>query len=200
MLREEAASVLASLALLIITFAGCDAGTATTDRSRSAGDMGDSVMKDATFAAGCFWHVEAAFLQVEGVADVESGYTGGATENPIYREVCAGGTGHAEAVHVTYDPKVVSYNDLLDVFWKIHDPTQLNRQGPDVGGQYRSAIFCHTPQQREAALASKAALEESGRFKHPVVTVIEDAGPFWRAEEYHQRYFEKHGMACRVNL
>lgn len=153
----------------------------------------------ATFAAGCFWGVEAAFREVPGVIDAESGYTGGTTEDPTYEEVCAGGTGHAEAVRVTWDPARVSYGELLDVFWRIHDPTQRNRQGPDVGAQYRSAIFVEDADQRAAAEASKAALEASGRLSRPVATEIVAAGPFWRAEEYHQRYHEKHGGgACRI--
>jgi peptide-methionine (S)-S-oxide reductase len=152
----------------------------------------------ATFAAGCFWGVEAGFRQVAGVVDAEVGYTGGHTENPTYKEVCTGTTGHAEAVRVTYDPDKVTYDQLLDAFWNMHNPTTANRQGPDVGSQYRSAIFYHTPEQEAAARESKAALRASSRWgDRPIVTEIEPAGPFWRAEEYHQRYFEKHGRgAC----
>jgi peptide-methionine (S)-S-oxide reductase len=151
----------------------------------------------ATFAAGCFWGVEAAFRQVPGVLDVVSGYTGGRTENPTYRQVCGYGTGHAEAVEVTYDPQRVTYDDLLDVFWQIHDPTQLDRQGPDVGDQYRSAIFTHGQAQYEAALASRD--REQTRQSKPIVTQIVPAVHFWPAEEYHQRYFEKNGgAACHV--
>ena len=151
----------------------------------------------ATFAAGCFWGVEAAFRQVPGVVDAVSGYTGGRTENPTYRDVCSHTTGHAEAVEVTFDPQQVSYDQLLGVFWEIHDPTQLNRQGPDVGDQYRSAIFTHSPEQFAEATASRE--RQQGHSKKPIVTQIEPAAPFWRAEEYHQRYFQKNGgAACHV--
>lgn len=150
----------------------------------------------ATFAAGCFWGVEAAFRNVTGVLDAAVGYTGGTVENPSYEDVCAGSTGHAEAVQVEYDPRLVSYEQLLETFWSVHDPTQVNRQGPDVGSQYRSAIFCHSPEQRVAAERSKERLEQSGRFDRPIATRIEEAGPFYRAEEYHQRYLEKRGQAA----
>ncbi len=156
-------------------------------------------MAKANFAAGCFWGVEAAFRQVEGVVDAAVGYSGGRLENPSYEDVCSGRTGHAETVEVDYDPAKVSYEQLLDVFWENHDPTTLNRQGPDVGEQYRSAIFFHTPEQQAAAAASKEKLEKSGKYKRPIVTQIEPASRFWRAEEYHQRYLEKHGLAhCRI--
>ena len=155
-------------------------------------------MKQATFAAGCFWGIEYAFRRVPGVIDAESGYTGGTVAEPTYHDVCTGRTGHAETVRVTYDPAKVSYGQLLETFWKIHDPTQLNRQGPDVGSQYRSAIFFHDTEQEEAARASLAKLDSSGRFSRPVVTQISPAGPFWRAEEYHQRYHEKHGGSCAI--
>jgi peptide-methionine (S)-S-oxide reductase len=150
----------------------------------------------ATFAAGCFWGVEAAFRRVPGVLDAISGYTGGHTEHPTYREVCSHTTGHAEAVEVTFDPEQVSYEQLLDVFWQIHDPTQLNRQGPDVGDNYRSAIFYHSPEQQAAAVASRD--REQRNHERPIVTQIVPATAFWRAEEYHQRYAEKHGggAAC----
>ncbi len=152
--------------------------------------------QSATFAAGCFWGVEAAFVPVPGVVDVVSGYTGGHTENPTYQQVCSDRTGHAEAVEITFDPAKVSYNALLDIFWKIHDPTQMNRQGPDVGSQYRSAIFTHSPEQDAAA---RASLEKHrADFQRPIATVIEPAKRFYRAEEYHQRYFERHGVACHV--
>lgn len=151
----------------------------------------------ATFAAGCFWGVEAAFRQIPGVLDAVSGYTGGTTERPTYREVCGHRTGHAEAVEVTFDPQRVTYEQLLGAFWSIHDPTQLNRQGPDVGDQYRSAIFTHSPEQMRAALASRDA--EQLKHDRPVVTQIVEAPAFWPAEEYHQRYFEKNGSAaCHV--
>ncbi len=156
-------------------------------------------MATASFAAGCFWGVEAAFRQVEGVLDTAVGYAGGRLENPTYEDVCSGRTGHAETVEVEYDPARVSYEQLLDVFWENHDPTMLNRQGPDVGEQYRSAIFFHTTEQQAAATASKAKLEDSGKYKRPIVTQIQPASKFYRAEEYHQRYLEKHGLAhCRI--
>jgi peptide-methionine (S)-S-oxide reductase len=151
----------------------------------------------ATFAAGCFWGVEDAFRRIPGVIDVLSGYTGGRTENPTYRQVCSHTTGHAEAVEVTFDPKQVDYEKLLDVFWQIHDPTQLNRQGPDVGDQYRSAIFTHGADQERAAIASRD--REQRKYSRPIVTQIVPAPRFWRAEEYHQRYFEKNGgAACHI--
>jgi peptide-methionine (S)-S-oxide reductase len=154
----------------------------------------------ATFAGGCFWGVEDAFRKIPGVIDVRSGYTGGTMEHPSYEQVCSGTTGHAEAVNVTFDPARVSYEDLLKRFWDIHDPTQVNRQGPDVGYQYRSVIFTHGPDQRKAAEASKQSLELSHRFSAPIATAIEPAGPFYEAEEYHQRYFEKHpdSPACHI--
>jgi len=148
----------------------------------------------ATVAAGCFWGVEAAFRKVDGVIFAQVGYTGGHTENPTYEDVCADKTGHAEAVEVTYDPVQVSYEQLLDVFWRIHDPTTLNRQGPDVGTQYRSAVFYHNKQQESAARASKQQLGQSGRFNKPIVTEIIPAAKFYRAEEYHQQYLEKRGQ------
>jgi len=150
----------------------------------------------ATFAAGCFWGVEATFRRLPGVFDTIVGYTGGHTANPTYKEVCTGTTGHAEAVRVTYDPRRVAYEALLEVFWNSHDPTTPDRQGPDVGSQYRSAIFYHGPEQEAAARESKALLRASGRWgERPIVTEIDPAGPFWRAEEYHQRYLEKRGEA-----
>ena len=162
--------------------------------------MSDTHSKEiATFAAGCFWGVEAAFAQIPGVLDAVSGYIGGRTERPTYREVCAHTTGHAEAVEVTFDPQRVSYDQLLSVFWQIHDPTQLNRQGPDVGDQYRSAIFTHSDAQLAAATASRD--REQTNQKRPIVTQIAPAPKFWPAEEYHQNYFEKNGgAACHVIL
>ncbi len=151
-------------------------------------------MAKATFAAGCFWGVETAFREIPGVIDVAVGYTGGSLQNPTYEQVCTGRTGHAEAVEVEFDPGKVSYEDLLDVLWRSHDPTTPNRQGPDVGTQYRSAVFYHSPEQRAAALASKEKLEASGRLRAPVVSEITEAGPFYRAEEHHQRYFERRGI------
>jgi peptide-methionine (S)-S-oxide reductase len=151
--------------------------------------------KKATFGAGCFWGVEAAFRQLDGVTATAVGYEGGHLDNPTYEEVCRKGTGHAEVVEVTYDPDRISYDDLLDVFWHKHDPTQLNRQGWDVGDQYRSVVFVHDEEQRAAAEGSKAAQDASGRHRGPVVTVIEPAQTFYRAEDYHQRYLEKQGRA-----
>lgn len=153
----------------------------------------------ATFGAGCFWGVESAFRDVDGVLDAAVGYAGGHTEEPTYEEVCGGRTGHAEVVRVEYDPDRVSYDELLEVFWTIHDPTQVDRQGPDVGSQYRSVVFVHTDEQGEKARTSKARLEASDRVHRPVATAIEPAGTFWRAEEYHQRYLEKRGGgSCRI--
>jgi peptide-methionine (S)-S-oxide reductase len=157
-------------------------------------------MQRATFAAGCFWGVESAFRQLPGVLATAVGYTGGHTKDPTYKEVCSGGTGHAEAVTVEFDPAKISYEQLLDVFWDIHDPTQYNRQGPDYGSQYRTAIFTHGPEQEKAARESKERLNKSGKFKRPVVTEIVPAPEFYMAEDYHQQYFEKRGMApvCHV--
>ena len=153
-------------------------------------------MEKATFAAGCFWGVEARLREIPGVVDTAVGYAGGSLTEPTYRDVCSGTTGHAEAVDVTFDPSRVTFADLLEVFWAIHDPTTPNRQGPDVGTQYRSAIFCHGAEQERMAHESKARLDATGRFKRPVVTEIVPAGRFWRAEEYHQRYLEKRGAAA----
>jgi len=153
----------------------------------------------ATFGAGCFWGIEAAFRRVPSVLDAAVGYSGGRTENPSYQDVCTDTTGHAEVVQVTFDPEKLNYEQLLDVFWTIHDPTQVNRQGPDYGKQYRTAIFFHSPEQEAAAKKSKQALEVSGKLRRPVATEITAAGPFWRAEEYHQRYLEKRGAAsCHI--
>ena len=149
----------------------------------------------ATFGAGCFWGVEAAFQSVPGVLETAVGYSGGHTANPTYQDVCTDETGHAEVVQVRFDPASVSYEQLLDVFWKMHDPTQLNRQGPDSGAQYRTAIFFHSPEQETIAKESRAALEASGRFKRPIVTEVTPAGTFYRAEEYHQKYLQKRGAA-----
>lgn len=147
----------------------------------------------AVFAAGCFWGVEERFRQTEGVIEAVSGYTGGHTENPTYQEVCTGQTGHAEAVEVEYDDEVTSYERLLEAFFQYHNPTTRNRQGPDVGTQYRSAIFVADEAQAEAARAAVEAVNASGRWEQPVVTTLEPAAPFYAAEEYHQRYLEKHG-------
>lgn len=157
-----------------------------------------STTETAVFAAGCFWGVEAAFRQVPGVIDAVSGYTGGSAAAPSYREVCSDTTGHAEAVQVTFDPQAVTYEKLLEIFWKLHDPTTLNRQGPDVGSQYRSAIFVQNQEQRRLAKLSRD--REQQNYTKPIVTEIADAAPFYRAEDYHQRYFEKHGVACHINI
>ncbi len=154
-------------------------------------------MAQATFAAGCFWGVEAAFRRLNGVAATAVGYTGGGFEDPSYEDVCTGETGHAEAVRVDFDPARVAYQDLLELFWQVHDPTQLNRQGADVGTQYRSAIFFHAPEQEAAARASKAALDSAARPGAAVVTEITPATRFWMAEDYHQRYLEKRGATRR---
>ncbi len=156
-------------------------------------------MAKATFGAGCFWGVEAAFRQVTGVTGTAVGYEGGNFKDPTYKDVCTEGTGHAEVVEVDYDPAHCSYEQLLQVFWENHDPTTMNRQGPDVGSQYRSAIFFHTPEQEADARASKDALQNSGKFRRPVVTEIAPATTFYRAEDYHQQYLEKRGLShCKI--
>jgi peptide-methionine (S)-S-oxide reductase len=156
-------------------------------------------MEKATFGAGCFWGVEATFRQIAGVTSTAVGYMGGTLKNPTYKDVCTDRTGHAEVVQVEYDPSKVSYDELLSVFWANHDPTQLNRQGPDVGTQYRSVIFFHNPEQEAAAKASKEKLQGAGVYKRPIVTAIVPAAEFWRAEEYHQQYLEKRGLAsCHI--
>ena len=153
----------------------------------------------ATFGAGCFWGIEAAFRQVPGVVSTAVGYMGGSTDDPSYRQVCTGRTGHAEVVQVEYDPERLSYDDVLRVFWDNHDPTTRDRQGPDVGTQYRSAIFVHDAGQEATARASKDQLEAEGRFRRPIVTDITPAGVFWAAEDYHQQYLEKRGLStCRI--
>lgn len=156
-------------------------------------------LEKAYFAAGCFWHVEDAFRQVPGVVSTAVGFMGGHTENPTYKEVCTDRTGHAETTEVTYDPSKVTFDQLLDVFWSHHDPTTLNRQGPDSGSQYRSAIFYLNKDQEEKAKASKESLQNSGKFTRPVVTEIVPAKTFYKAEEYHQQYFEKTGQrSCGI--
>jgi peptide-methionine (S)-S-oxide reductase len=153
----------------------------------------------ATFGAGCFWGVEQTFREVEGVKDAVVGYEGGHMANPTYKDVCTDETGHAEVVQVEFDPARVGYKQLLEVFWGAHDPTQMNRQGPDVGTQYRSVIFYHSPEQERIAKESKAELETSGRFLRPIATVIEPAADFYRAEEYHQQYLTKRGIRhCHI--
>jgi peptide-methionine (S)-S-oxide reductase len=156
-------------------------------------------METATFAAGCFWGVEATFRQIEGVKATTAGYSGGSLENPTYEDVCTDKTGHAEAVQIEYDPARVSYERLLDAFWNSHDPTTRNRQGPDVGTQYRSVIFYHSPAQQAAAAASREKLAKSGKHQRPIVTEILPAAKFWRAEDYHQQYLEKRGLSrCHI--
>jgi len=149
----------------------------------------------ATFAAGCFWHVEDLLDKTKGVKSTKAGYIGGKLPNPTYEEVCSDQTGHAEAVEVEYNPDEISYQELLDIFWNNHNPTTLNRQGPDVGIQYRSAIFYHDEEQKEIAERSKQALEQSGKYERPIVTEIVPAPLFYKAEEYHQKYFKKHGFS-----
>lgn len=148
----------------------------------------------ATFGAGCFWGIEAAFRRVPGVIDAAVGYSGGHMPNPTYKDVCTDETGHAEVVQVTFDPAKVSYEQLLDTFWEVHDPTQVNRQGPDSGSQYRTAIFFHSPEQERMAKKSREAKDASGKIKRPIATEITPAGTFFRAEEYHQKYLEKRGV------
>ena len=156
-------------------------------------------MQKATFAAGCFWGVEAAFRQVDGIVETTVGYTGGQLQQPSYEQVCSGATGHAEAVEVEFDPAKVSYEQLLDVFWQCHNPTQLNCQGPDVGTQYRSAVFYHNSEQQTVAGESKRKLEQSGQYNQPIVTEITAASAYFPAEEYHQQYLEKRGQSsCRL--
>jgi len=159
----------------------------------------NATLQKATFGAGCFWGVEAAYRQIKGVVSTAVGYSGGAYDNPSYKDVCTGRTGHAEVVEVTYDPDRVSYDDLLKVFWDNHNPTTLNRQGWDVGTQYRSAIFFHTPEQEAVARASRDALDSSGKYRKPIVTEIAPASSFYMAEDYHQQYLEKRGLSsCHI--
>ncbi len=156
-------------------------------------------MEKATFAAGCFWGVESAFQQLRGVTSTVVGYMGGNLKNPTYQQVCTDRTGHAEVCQITFDPSVVSYEKVVEYFFKLHNPTTLNRQGPDVGTQYRSVIFYHTPEQEKIARAVKDRLDKSGKFHRPIVTAIVPAQQFWRAEEYHQDYFHKHDLpSCHV--
>jgi peptide-methionine (S)-S-oxide reductase len=156
-------------------------------------------IETATFGAGCFWGVEETFRQVGGVLDTQVGYAGGRTPNPTYRDVCSDATGHAEVVQVQFDPSKVSYEDLVSLFFELHDPTQLNRQGPDVGTQYRSVVFTHSPEQETVARRLKETLDQSGRFSRPIVTQVEPAPAFYKAEEYHQQYLAKRGLgSCHV--
>ncbi len=156
-------------------------------------------IEKATFGAGCFWGVEEMFRNVKGVISATSGYAGGSTENPSYEDVCSHETGHAEVVEVEFDPAQVGYDRLLDLFWANHDPTTRNRQGPDVGSQYRSVVFYHSPEQKAAAEVKRDELEKAGKFRRPIVTQIEPAPTFYRAEEYHQQYLRKHGRShCAI--
>jgi len=206
--RAPLAAGALALALIAVAAGGCrptqepkpmsptdDANPHPVQKTGASGGAGaPETTETATFGAGCFWGVEATFRKVPGVVDTAVGYSGGHVENPTYSDVCTDKTGHAEVVRVTYDPSKVSYDDLLAVFWNCHDPTTLNRQGPDVGAQYRSAIFFHTPRQEAVAKASTQRLQASPRFKgRTVVTEITPAATFWRAEEVHQRYLEKQG-------
>jgi len=169
-------------------------GTMDMDKEQIHHSSGKAGVLKAMFAAGCFWGVEAEFAGLKGVTSTRVGYSGGHTKNPTYGEVCSGKTGHAETVLVEYDPSVIAYDALLNAFWDMHDPTTLNRQGPDTGSQYRSVIFYFSPEQELAARRSKEQLDKSGVHKNKVVTEITPAGPFYEAEEYHQRYFEKKGI------
>jgi len=154
-------------------------------------------MEKATFGAGCFWGVEEAFCRIKGVTSTAVGFSGGKTVDPTYKEVCTGKTGHAEVIQIEFDPSRITYDDLLAIFFRIHDPTTQNRQGPDVGSQYRSVIFYHSPTQEKRARAYKEQLELSGRYDSPIVTEILPAGPFYQAEDYHQKYHQKNGGSCR---
>jgi peptide-methionine (S)-S-oxide reductase len=186
-----------------IAMAGCAPGPLATAPAAPATEASRETVKmktdTATFGAGCFWGVEAEFAREPGVVATAVGYCGGSTENPTYKEVCTDRTGHAEVVQIQFDPTKVSYEKLVDVFFELHDPTTLNRQGPDVGTQYRSVIFYHTPEQEQIARAVMDRLAKSGEFSSPIVTQIVPAPPFYRAEEYHQQYFKKHGMeTCHI--
>jgi len=174
---------------MLVIVAVLATGACSPKEKMAMQDAKDGKTELATFGAGCFWCVEAVFQRLEGVMKVESGYTGGKTENPTYKQVCAGDTGHAEVCHITYDPSKVSFDALLEVFWKTHDPTTLNRQGNDAGTQYRSAIFYHNDKQRELAEKYKAELDKSGAWAKPIVTEIAKFEKFWKAEDYHQNYF-----------
>jgi len=185
------------LAATLAAAAGCGAQATTKTGVPTTPPGGDSTMEKATFGAGCFWGVEEAFRKVEGVVSTQVGYAGGSVEKPTYKQVCTDKTGHAEVVEVTFDPAKVSYGKLLEVFWSCHDPTQVNRQGPDVGRQYRSVIFYHDAEQKVAAEASKVKLAASGKHRRPIATAIEPAPTFWRAEDYHQQYLANRGAgAC----
>jgi peptide-methionine (S)-S-oxide reductase len=196
--NQNNTAVLAAIAgaLLTLGFASCGENAAQPIPNQQASPM---KTEKATFGAGCFWGVEEEFRQVKGVVATAVGYSGGSLAQPTYQDVCTDRTGHAESVEVQFDPAQVTYEQLLDVFWNNHDPTTRNRQGPDVGTQYRSVIFYHTPEQQAAATASKERIDRGGKFARPVVTEIVPASTFWRAEEYHQQYLQKRGLSsCRV--
>jgi peptide-methionine (S)-S-oxide reductase len=182
----------------VLTFAICSLALCTGLATQAKGGKMDSGVKldKAMFAAGCFWKVQYIFSKTPGVAHTTVGYSGGKTPDPNYKQVCTDSTGHAEVVLVEYDPAKVSYKKLLEVFWTNHDPTTLNRQGPDVGTQYRSSVFYLNDQQKAEAIQVKAELDKSGKFKRPIVTEIVPAGQFYKAEDYHQNYFEKNGQVC----
>jgi peptide-methionine (S)-S-oxide reductase len=186
------AGLLALIAVVISVSAGPRGRGGETPTDRGTG-KDESRMEKAVFGAGCFWGVEETFRKVKGVTATRVGYMGGSVENPTYRQVCSDTTGHTEVCEVTFDPGVISYGKLLEVFWKVHDPTQVNRQGPDVGKQYRSVIFYSSEEQKAAAEKSRKELAASDRYEKPVATAIEPAKTFWPAEDYHQRYFEKRG-------
>jgi peptide-methionine (S)-S-oxide reductase len=192
--------ILPALAVLAAFLPACTSASSFYNQSETRLSEGDSAMISeknsdelsvATFAAGCFWGVEHKFGQLPGVISSQVGYTGGDKENPTYLQVCRGSTGHAEAVKVLYDPDLIRYTDLLTAFFSFHDPTQINRQGPDIGDQYRSAIFFHTPEQKAAVEQKIRELNESGLFDKPIATLVASAAEFYTAEEYHQRYYEK---------
>jgi len=191
-------TITAILVAAVALAGGCD----SDQRDNSGrGPMNETNHSEAVFAAGCFWGVEATFRQVKGVVDATVGYTGGTVASPTYKQVCTTNTGHAEAVRVVFDPSIVSYERLLEVFWACHNPTTLNRQGPDAGTQYRSAIFFRDADQQKIALASREAMAKSGKFARDIVTEITKAGEFYLAEEYHQRYLEKRGApACNTGI
>jgi peptide-methionine (S)-S-oxide reductase len=194
MKRHKSLWFIIVLLAAVVPALGCGADSKTDAAAQVAPVEGAIKMEKATFGAGCFWGVEDAFRKIDGVVATQVGYTGGKTDSPTYKDVCTDRTGHAEAVEVTYDPSKVSYEDLLKVFWSVHDPTQMNRQGPDTGSQYRSVIFYHNAEQEKLAKASKQALQASGKHGRQIVTEIVPAGKFHRAEEYHQQYLEKRGM------
>lgn len=188
-------SMLILLFVVSFSLVSCKSESITSIKENKQLNGGTEKLEKATFAAGCFWGVESAFRNVKGVVNATVGYTGGYTKDPTYKDVCSGKTGHAEAVLVEFDPAQVSYDQLLDTFWKIHDPTTPNRQGPDIGQQYRSAIFYHNEEQKAKAIASKDKLQDSAIYNDEIVTEITPASVFYKAEEYHQQYLEKHGLS-----